>query len=162
MWNIYDSHLNGVPESCTWTNAKSVSVVQNFELNWSRICFSFVLNHVQSAFFREYAPASSSASPMERVTVNGWLLQTREQRRNVPKTGAVWRKMPYRSEGQWQPWRRSEWQEENKGTTWAADAVKSVYVRQCHKCFQTAHCNSDGRGWQHCEIHVWETVPEVL
>jgi len=89
-----------VCQSCTWTNAKRVSVVQNFELNWSRICFSFVLNHAQAACFRECAPASSSASPVERVTVNGWLLHTREQRRNVPKTWAVWRKTRYGSEGQ--------------------------------------------------------------
>jgi hypothetical protein len=41
---------------------------------------------------------SSYASTLERVTVNSWLLQTEEQRRNVPKAWAVQCKMWPRTE----------------------------------------------------------------
>ena len=130
-----------MPES-TWTNAKSVSVVRNFELNWSRIYFSFVLNHAQAACF------------------NGWLLHTREQRRNVPKTWAVWRKMPYSSEGQWQAWRQSERQEENEPREllmlWSVCMLDSV-TSASKQHTVTVTVEGGGAEWSERVAAIWST-----
>ena len=81
---LYNVH-SFIPFAHLWTSIHAASSVEvtllvNLE-HHPDICI--LLNHARAACFKSCAPACSSRSHVERVTVNGWLFKTGKQRKKV-------------------------------------------------------------------------------